>query len=145
MHTEISDSLLNELFVLEISAPEDDGTGQNSCLANIYSAFGGKVVLAIFHGSIGLPCLERFDSSLRLTLTGNARQIVISLENVIKLSRSAIGELTNFAAEVLGRKKQLYLFKASNPLRQRITDLALTSFFQFLETDDELISILPTE
>ena len=145
MSTEISDSLLNELFILETPVPEKDESGQNSCLANIYSAFSGKVVLAIFYGSIGLPCLERFDSSLRLTLTGNSDQIVISLENVIKLSRSAVGELTSFAAEVLGRKKQLYLLKASTALRQRLTDLALTSFFQFLETDDELISILPTE
>lgn len=141
----LNDKLLREVFSLVTKAPEEGEDQENSCMADIYSGFNGHIRLAVFKGSIGLPCIKRFSAALDDTLTGSVEQIVIDLSDVKKLSRTAVGELTNYAAAVLGRGKDLYLFKAPTAILQRLEELNLTEFFQRLTCDDDLINILPLE
>ena len=138
-----SEAMLDELFTLRIPAPEaGEDMPFGTCLPDLYSALGGRVIFAKYAGSIGLPCIQHFTPSLQDILTGDVEQIIISLEHVTKLSRTAVGVLVSFAAEVLGRGKELYLYKPAPVIENRLQTLNITGFFQFLKTDDDLISIL---
>lgn len=139
------DPLLKEIFTVIVEGSTSDCDGADSCRATIYAAYNSKIMLAKFCGSIGLPCIDRFTQSLEQTLTGNVESIIVDFEDVQKLSRSAIGELINFAAAVIGRGKNLYLYGASDTLRQRLMDLNITEFFIFLNDADKLVQILPIE
>lgn len=145
MKIEESESLLKEIFTRVPDESEGDPERRETCLPNIYKAFNGKVIILEYFGSIGLPCIDRFYKSLHSALTGESEQVVLSMSNVVKLSRSAIGVVVDFAAGVLGRGKELYIFQPHPEVRQKMDGMLLNGFFKTLHTEEELISILPVE
>lgn len=132
--------ILNELFTLNGDIP-DEGSG----LPSVYSAFEGRVVLANCSGHISLASIGRFKPTLFEALTGDAQQIIIGLENVPDISRSALGALVDFAAAVIGRGKKLYLLSPPEGLIQTLKDLQLTMFFKVLQNQGDFLCVLPDE
>lgn len=142
-----SDFHLDSIFTLIRTGPECVGPFAEfgSCLPTVFSAFNGKVVFACYSQYIGLPCIDRFSHSLEKLLTKEVEIIILSLKDVKKLSRTAVGCLVDFAAGVLGRGKKLYLYKPSPVLEERFRALQLMTFFKTLHSDDAITDILPLE
>lgn len=133
--------ILDELFT--VTGP--DPAEENTSLPSVYSAFGGRIVLANCSGSISLASIDDFKPALFEVLTGDAQQIVLGLENVTELSRSALGALVDFASAVLGRSKKLYLLSPPENLMQTLRELKLTMFFEVLRDQSDFMCILPDE
>lgn len=136
--------ILDEIFTVTSVAPEQENPATVG-LPSVYSAFGGRVVLANCSGAISLSVTDNFKSALFEVLTGDARQIVIGLESVTEVSRSALGALVDFASAVLGRGKRLYLLSPPEGLRRTLKELQLTMFFEILPDQDDLLCVLPDE
>lgn len=134
--------ILNELFTKVESDQENDSS---DCLPDVYTAFGGHVILVRYSGAIGLSCLERFKPSLFATLTGDAQQIIVGLGLVSEISRSTLGALVDFASTVLGRGKKMYLLSPPENLIKTLKELQLTIFFEILHGEEDLISMLPDD
>lgn len=137
--------ILDELFTMTAQAPATNSVGQPQCLPDVYKAFGGRILLINYYGTIGLSCLEKFKPSLFATLTGDAQKIIVGLESVGEFSRSSLGALVDFASAVLGRGKRLYLLEPSAAIVQSLKELQLTMFFGILQDEEALIRMLPEE
>ncbi len=138
-------NILNELFLQQTDVHTAECGSGRSCVPDVFSAFNGKVVLVSYCGALGLACLDEFKPSLFATLTGGAQQIIVNLEHTTQLSRSTLGALVDFASTVLGRGKDMYLFKPPASLEQSLVELQLTSFFKILRNEEALVNILPDD
>ena len=137
-----SDIALSELFTQHMTPAAENGACSLAAPI-VYSGFDGKVVMAIFRGAISLSTDTRFLQTLEKLLTGDVTQVILSMNNVTKLSRTAVGLLVDFAAGVLGRGKELYLYKPAPVIDQRLADMNVAIFFKILREEDELFDILP--
>ncbi|MDR2892309.1 MAG: STAS domain-containing protein [Deltaproteobacteria bacterium] len=147
MEYELPELTLEEIFT-PAPKPEGDVTPERATAPGrplIYETNGRKVVMGVFHGTISVANADNFSPALQEMITGNVEIIILALENVTKLSHSAVGILVDFAAGVLGRSKQLYLYKPTQHIEQRLQDLNVAGFFKILHSEDELICVLPTE
>lgn len=142
MQVTFKNDILNALFTATSTA--DDASAAKG-MPDVYSAFGGRVMLLGYSGNISLFSMAMFKPSAFATLTGNSQQVVVCLENVSEFSRSALGALVDFAAAVLGRGKNLYLLAPPPGLVNTLKELQLTMFFDILEDQDELMCVLPDE
>lgn len=135
---------LNELLTLK-TPPTLTSDGSTYATPAVYTAFGGRVLVAFFRGTISVANADCFSPALKQMLTGEARQVVLSFKEVTKLSRTAVGLLVDFAAGVLGRGLDLYLYEPSPVIMQRLGKLNVDNFFLVLGSEDELFNILPIE
>ncbi len=94
-----------------------------------------------FRGDIGLPNLAEFKEALDELVVDNLVKVILDFKDAT-LSRSAMGALVAFAATMHGRNKRLYLYRPSQQIRARLKELQLTSFFSYLETEDDIIATL---
>jgi anti-anti-sigma regulatory factor len=134
--------ILNDLFqqISPASAPPET---ERPPL--VFSAFNGQVVLVQYSGILSLARLHSFKPMLFSTLTGGSRQIIVDLRQVTEVSRSTLGAMVDFAAAILGRNKKMHLFSPPAALLDDLTQLQLRSFFDILNTEEELIDILPND
>lgn len=135
---------VDELLTLK-TPPTLASDGSTYATPAVYTAFGGRVLMAFFRGTISVANADRFSPALKQMLTGEARQVVLSLKEVTKLSHTAVGLLVDFAAGVLGRGRELYLYEPSPVIMQRLSKLNVDSFFRVLGSEDELFNILPID
>lgn len=142
MQVTFKNSILNELFSL--ANPVGDALAVQGG-PDVYTAFGGRTVLLGYSGNIGLSSMGAFKPTVFATLTGDSQQIILGLENVTQISRSALGALVDFAAAVLGRGKNLYLLAPPQSLIETLKELQLTFFFEVLKDQDALLCVLPDE
>ena len=135
---------LSELLTLKTS-PTLANDGYTFATPAVHTAFGGRVLVAFFRGTISVSSANCFSPALKEMLTGEAEQVILSFKNVTKLSRTAVGLLVDFAAGVLGRKRELYLYEPSPLILQRLEKLNVDSFFRVLHSEDDLFNILPND
>lgn len=135
---------LDELLTLR-TPPSFAGDGSAFATPAVYTAFGGRVLVAFFRGTVSVAAADRFSPALKQMLTGEARQVILSFKEVTKLSHTAVGLLVDFAAGVLGRGRELYLYEPSPVIMQRLAKLNVDGFFRVLHSEDELFNILPIE
>lgn len=102
---------------------------------------GGRTVLGRFLGPIGLPVRQDFKNALDDLVTDSAQKVILDLAET-SLSKSALGVLLSFTAQVVGRNSRLYLYRPSAQIRSALKELGLTAFFSYLETEEDLIATL---
>ena len=140
MEFELPEITLEEIFT-PAPRPEEAAPGRPL----IYETAGRKAVMGVFRGTISVANVDNFSPALQEMITGNVEQVILGLESVTKLSHTAVGILVDFAAGVLGRGKQLYLYRPPRHIEQRLEDLNVAGFFKILRSEDELVCVLPTE
>lgn len=101
----------------------------------------GSTAMGRFYGSIGLADQQAFMAALGSLVTDNALKIILDL-GAASLTRSAVGTLVAFAADVYGRNKSLYLFRPAEKTRFILDELGISPFFSFLDTEDDVVATL---
>ncbi len=99
----------------------------------------GSASLGRFHGSIGSAELEDFKGALAELNGENILKVFLDLADV-SLSRSAVGELTAFAADIHCGNRRLYLFRPTEKIRAVLDELNISRFFSLLEDEDDVIA-----
>lgn len=146
MQITFKNDILNEIFSIKLpSADKIASSAVPETLPSVYTAFDGRVVLMKYSGSLSLANMGAFKTVLFDTLAGEVEQVIIGLENVPEISRSALGVLVDYAAAVLGRGKHLYLLSPPASLLETLDELQLNMFFEVLSTHNDMLCILPDE
>lgn len=101
----------------------------------------GSTSLGRFYGDIRLADLPAFQAALGDLVTDAVLKVVLDLA-AAGLTRSAVGTLTAFAADLHGRNKSLYLFRPSEKIRAVLDELGIGPFFSFLETEEDVVATL---
>ncbi len=139
------DNLTGTFFkVLEEPLPAR-GNESDPCRPLVGRTTDGKAVMARYHGEIGAPCLGDFKKTLENLLSGQTGILILDFFFLSRLSHSAAGVLVSFAADVLGRGKKLYLYRAGPQAEQLLSKLAIKYFFDFLQNEDDLIAVFPLD
>ena len=135
---------INPLNSLRNALQKDLATIENpshSCRPVALFLPEGSTSLGRFYGSVGLADMSAFQAALGDLVTESVLKIVLDLAE-ISLTRSAVGGLVAFAADIHGRNKRLYLYRTPQKLRAVLSELDIRSFFGFLETEEDIISTL---
>lgn len=100
-----------------------------------------NLALGRFSGRVSLSGVTQFRDALDELVTDRIVKVILDFQRVV-LSRSAIGELVAFAANMHGRNKRLYLYRTSDQIKESLKNLGLDSFFTFLESEEDIIVAL---
>ena len=100
-----------------------------------------QTVYAIFSGQIGLSAVPEFAAAMHDLFTENLAEAILDFSQ-LSLTASATGALVSFGAAIHGRNKRLYLYRTSPQIRGMLKTLQLTSYFHFLETEDDVIATI---
>lgn len=100
-----------------------------------------RTVFCVFSGQIGLADCERFQAALNDLCIEQTAKIILDLSG-LALSKSAVGTLVVFAALTHGLNKRLYLYAASPQIKTMLRQMELGSFFNYLETEDDVIATI---
>ncbi len=134
------DSALRKVLIVD---PIDPDSGPRfPCRPLTARGQEGHTMFGVFTGQIGLSGVPEFTAALRDLASSEHRSKIILDFSRLSLTRSATGALVDFAAAMHGRNKRLYLYKTSSQIRGVLKELKLSSFFSFLETEDDIIAAL---
>lgn len=98
-------------------------------------AFSGEITLEITS-----ELKREIDDSLRDSVFDN---LIVDLAEVTFMDSSGIGFLVALNTKIMGIGKKMYLFKPSNQVSKTLELVQLHNFFNMLEDDDDLLTILP--
>lgn len=137
----LNNELDEDLFsVLEVEEAGTDETPRFACRPMRANSMERNTVYGRFTGQIGLSRTTEFLEAMYDLSTGQTMRVVLDLSD-IQLSKSAVGALISFAANMYGRNKRLYLYKISPQLNKFLKDLNLHGFFTYLENEEDIIAI----
>ncbi len=69
--------------------------------------------------------------------------LIVDLAEITFMDSSGIGFLVALNTKIMGLGKKMYLFKPSNQVSKTLELVQLNNFFNILEDDDDLLTILP--
>ncbi|MBG0775095.1 MAG: STAS domain-containing protein [Desulfovibrionaceae bacterium] len=87
-----------------------------------------------------LEIKKRFDEVLE---RDRYASIILDLSGVTFIDSSGIGALVVFNTKVKTQGKLLFLFMPSDPVRKTLSLVQLVSFFDILDSEDDLLTVLP--
>jgi anti-anti-sigma factor len=137
----INSSLLGECARALTQDLAEAGEGKFACCPIVAHTRENSTVIGRFTGAIGLPQIPEFREALYSLAMEGMEKVILDFETV-SLSRTAMGVLVAFTASIRGNDKRMYLYRASREVRALLDELELTSFFYFLETEDDVLMAL---
>ncbi len=78
-----------------------------------------------------------------LTSAPDLNRLFLDLSNVTAVDASGIGLLVDLHARLVERRKRVYLFRPTRPVRSLIDELGLNDFLRCLGHEDELLIRMP--
>lgn len=106
-----------------------------------WTTFERDTALGRFRGEVNLADLAEFTSALNDLVTDRVLKVILDF-NDVSLSKTAIGAIVAFAATMHGKNKRLYLFRASEQVRESLEQLGLTPFFSYLKEEEDIVATL---
>lgn len=104
----------------------------------------GTVVFFRFNGEITLEITSTLKQQITEALAeDDADILVFDLSEVTFMDSSGIGFLVARNTAYKGSGKKMYLFKPSTQVRKTLDLVQLSSFFDILDTEDDLVAVLP--
>ncbi len=103
----------------------------------------GAVFLS-FLGEITLDITSDLKEKIEGVLAdSDVSNIVVDLSRISFLDSSGIGFLVALNTKLKGLGKKMFLFKPSTQVKKTLELVQLASFFQMLDDDDDLLTLLP--
>ncbi len=101
----------------------------------IIIAFAGEITLEITS-----ELKRQIDDALGDSVFEN---LIVDLAEITFMDSSGIGFLVALNTKIMGLGKKMFLFKPSNQVSKTLELVQLNNFFNILENDDDLLTILP--
>lgn len=96
-----------------------------------------------FPGDLTVDNTDRVKSVIGGILDKGLGGLVLDLSQVGFVDSTGVGLLISFSTRLKGEGKGMYLYRPSQQVRKTLTLVQLIRFFHILETEDELIAVMP--
>lgn len=104
----------------------------------------GTTLLVHFNGEVTLSSASSLRAEVEAYMEQNRiDHLVIDMQHVDFIDSSGVGMLVALKTQMASRSKSLFLLNPSGQVRSTINLVHLSSFFQILEGDDEILDLLP--
>lgn len=103
-----------------------------------------KTIIIAFSGEITLEITSELKREIDEALQDSVfDSLIVDLAEITFMDSSGIGFLVALNTKILGLGKKMFLFKPSNQVSKTLELVQLNNFFNILESDDDLLTVLP--